>query len=206
MPRPFALFAAACLAAAVPAGLSAGEFNRTLDVGADAPAIPALPAADGGTKSLADLDQAQAVVVAFTCNRCPIAKAYEGRFNQFVADYEDRPVGFLAVSVSGGPGEDLEAMKAYAAQEQLAYPYLHDASQQTGRAYGAAVTPHVFVLGPGPDRKIVYMGLWDDSLQDPAKATKRYVRDAVDAVLAGKPVPVAETRPLGCGIRYQKKK
>ena len=200
-----ALLAACCAAvpaAAVAGGSFAAAFEAPPTVGDAAPAIPALPAADGTTKSLADFADDKVVAVVFTCNHCPIAKAYEGRLNAFVADYEDKPVGFLAVSVSNAPDDDLAAMKTYAREQGLKFPYVHDASQQVGKAYGATVTPHAFVLGPGPDRKVVYVGLWDDSIQDPAKVKKTYARDAVDAVLAGEPVPVATTRPLGCGIRY----
>ncbi|MEM9702610.1 MAG: thioredoxin family protein, partial [Planctomycetota bacterium] len=77
-----------------------------------------------------------------------------------------------------------------------------DMSQKSGKAFGATVTPHSFVLGP--NRTVRYMGAWDDSWRPSKPPEETYVTDAVDAILAGKPVAVTEKRQVGCGIVYNK--
>ena len=199
--RVAAGLAAACALALAAAPAVAGKYNDVLDVGEKAPAFENLPTADGKTVSLADLKDAKAVVVLFTCNHCPVAKAYEERFNALVKDYADRQVAVVAISVSNQPDDTLEATKAYAKKQGLKFTYAHDASQKTGKAFGANVTPHAFVLGP--DRAVRYMGAFDDSWDEPGEVKNTYVRDAVDAILAGKDVAVAESRQVGCGIEYE---
>lgn len=194
------LFGAAVLVAAAGSPALAGKFNKKLDVGDAAPQIGGLEAVDGKTYSLSDFAEKEAVVVVFTCNGCPVAQAYNERFNEFVADYEGKPVAFLAINVNGDPSESLQAMKKFAKEEELKFAYARDDSQKSGREYGATVTPHVFVLNK--DRRVVYMGAWDDSPMNADKVEKTYVRDAVEAVLAGRTPDEAETQQVGCGIRY----
>ena len=194
---------AAALLALAAAPALAGKYNEALDIGEKAPAVGKLPTADGKTVSLADYKDAKAVVVVFTCNHCPVAKAYEQRFNALAKDYSDRGVKFLAISVSNAEEDTLAATKAYAKEKGLTFTYAHDESQKSGRAFGANVTPHAFVLGP--DLTVRYMGAFDDSWDDADAVEKPYVRDAVEAVLAGKAVAVAESRQVGCGIEYDSK-
>jgi hypothetical protein len=97
-------------------------------------------------------------------------------------------------------------MKERAKKKEFNFPYLHDDSQDSARAYGAEKTPSVFLLGTADKdgaRKIAYMGAVDNHDEE-TKATKRYLRDAIDAVLAGKTPATTETKPLGCGIRFDK--
>lgn len=188
--------AAVLLAAGVPA--FAGKWNKKLDVGDAAPAFADLEAVDGHTYSLADLAEKEAVVLVFTCNHCPVAQAHNGRFNEFVKRYEGKPVAFLAINVD--QGESLDAMKTFVKDEELAYPYAYDESQTSGREYGATVTPHVFVLSK--DRKVAYMGAWDDSPMNADKVKQTYAQDAVEAVLAGRTPDETETQQSGCGIHY----
>ena len=200
--KPFsaALAAAAAFTLAPALSACAAEAPEQIALGAEAPVVEDLPTADGKTVSLADFKDAKAVVVVFTCNHCPVAKAYEGRFNAFAADYEGKPVKFLAISVSNDKADTLEATKKYAKEQGLKFTYAHDASQRTGKAFGANRTPHAFVLGP--DRTVVYRGAFDDSWRSAEKVKKTYVRDAVDAILAGEPVAVPEAKSVGCGIDY----
>ena len=198
---PLLALSVAALSPGVLAPAAASEFNATLDVGDAAPAFKALPAADGKNLSLADLKDRKAVVVVFTCNHCPIAKAYEGRMQAFAKEYADKGVTLVAISVSKEPEDTLEKMAELARERGLAYPYLKDPTQAVGKAYGATATPQVFVLGP--ERKVRYMGSWDDSWRESKPAENHYVRDAVDALLAGNDPPVAEKRPFGCGIVYE---
>jgi peroxiredoxin len=186
---------------ALTAGLQvqAGKYNRQLDVGDQAPSWSSLPATDGKSLGLDSLGEAKAVVVVFTCNSCPVAVAYEDRLMKLAADYKDQGVALVAINVNDG--EDLEKMKQRAEEKGFNFPYLRDDSQQSARDYGATCTPHVFVLGQ--DRKIAYMGAIDDNWQDGAKAEKHYVRDALDAVLAGTKPAETEAKQVGCGIKWK---
>lgn len=188
------------VAAAAPSAAQGGKFNRVLDVGDRAPAFKDLVGVDDRTHSLGDFKDAKVVVVCFTCNHCPVAAAYEDRFIQFTRDYKDKGVAFVAVNVNNIPADRLDRMKTRAEQKGFNFPYLYDPTQKIGRAYGAIVTPQLFVLDE--DRRIAYMGAFDDS-QNTEKVEKHYVRDAVDALLAGKKPPVAESRQFGCTIKYE---
>jgi peroxiredoxin len=184
------------------AGLTAaGKYNKKLAIGDPAPAFSGLEAVDGKTYSLAGFKSKDAVVVVFTCNDCPVAQSYNERFNKFVADYKDKPVAFLAINCSKDTTSVLAQMKSFAKKEGLKYAYASDESQKSGKSYGATVTPHVFVLNK--DRKVAYMGAWDDSWENADKVEKHYARDAVDAVLAGRAPEITETQQVGCGISYQ---
>lgn len=195
---------AACLTAFLALAMTssgvAGKFNKKLDIGDKAPGFEGIIGVDGESHSLGDYKKAKAVVICFTCNKCPVAVAYEDRFVKFTKEYKDKGVEFVAINVNRAEADGLEKMKERAEQQGFNFAYLYDESQESGRAYGATVTPHMFVLDK--DRKVAYMGKFDDS-QDTEKVKAEYVRDAVDSVLAGKPVEVTETRQVGCGIGYE---
>lgn len=175
------------------------KFNKVLDVGDPAPDWKDLPGTDGKSHRLAEFRKAKALVVVFTCNHCPVAKQYEERLVEFAKKYEQR-VQVVAISVSRNDADRLEKMKARATEAGFAFPYLRDESQQSGRAYGATVTPHFFVLDR--DRKIAYMGAFDDNIFEPEKVEKHYLVDAVEAVLAGQEPRVRESLQRGCAIQY----
>lgn len=175
------------------------KFNKVLDIGDQAPDWKDLPGTDDKSHRLAEFREAEVLVVVFTCNHCPVAKQYEGRLIEFAKKYEKR-VQVVGISVSQNDADRLEKMKTRAAEAGFAFPYLRDESQQTGRAYGATVTPHFFVLDR--DRKVAYMGAFDDNIFEPQKVEKHYVVDAVDAVLAGKEPRVRESLQRGCAIQY----
>jgi peroxiredoxin len=152
---------------------------------------------DGKDINLANQSDAKVVVVCFTCNICPVAVAYEDRFIEFTKQYKDKGVSFVAINVN--TTEDLEAMKQRAEEKGFNFPYAYDATGDSCRAYGAKVTPHLFVLDK--DRTIAYQGSFDDNQRKPTKA---HLKDAVDALLAGKAVEVSTTNAFGCGIRPAK--
>lgn len=186
---------------AVPA--LAGKYNKAVSVGEKAPAISGLPAVYKGettSVSLPDLKE-DVVVVVFLANHCPAVGQYEDRLIEFTKDYEGKGVRVVGISVSQQEGDKLPGIKDYMKDKGSNYIYAYDESQAVGKAYGATNTPHFFVLDKG--RTIRYIGKMDDSPNE-AKVTKRYLRDAVDAVLAGKTPEVEETRPYGCGIGYNK--
>ncbi|MBY0586673.1 thioredoxin family protein [bacterium] len=171
-----------------------------IDLGADAPAWSNLPGTDGKNHSLQELKDAKAVVVAFTCNHCPVAVAYEDRFIAFAKEYQKKGVAFVAISVNKGESDQLPAMIERAKEKDFPFPYIYDESQKIGHDFQAEKTPHLFVLDK--DRKIAYVGSFDDKMAA-EKVETHFVKDAVDAILAGKK-PAVQTHPAhGCGIRYE---
>lgn len=163
---------------------------------------------DFETYSLGDFD-ATALVVAFTCNHCPTAVAYQDRINAIQTDYDDADVVAInannAIEEHAGPNEfyptdSFEHMNARAAAEGFAFPYLRDESQAVAKAYGAQCTPHAFVFDA--DRRLVYEGAIDDD-REGDDVTEQYVRDAVDAVLAGEEYPRDTVSPMGCSTKWK---
>lgn len=188
--------AIACLLMSSSAAM-AGKFNKTVDVGDAAPEWSNLKGCDGETYSLNDFVEAnKATVVVFTCNGCPVAVACEERFVKLQKDYEEKGVQVVAVSVS----DSLADMKDRALSQGFNFPYVQDEGQEAARGFGASRTPELFVVNA--KGKIVYMGAMDDNPLNAAKVKKTYLRDALDAVLAGETPTVSETKAQGCGIRY----
>ena len=149
--------------------------------------------------SLADC-KSKLVVLVFIANHCPVSAAYEERLKQLAVDYRERDVELVAISVSQLDSDRLDKMKERGKDSKFSFPYLQDASQAIGRRYGATMTPQVFVLNA--ERRIAYMGAFDDQWKDAAKVETHYTRAAIDALLAGKPPEIRETRPVGCAIEY----
>ena len=193
----------ACVLAAV-AG-QAGTYNPDRSIGDVVEPWEDLPGTDGRRHSWSDLADRDAVVVVFTCNSCPYAVDYEERINDLAERHAgaDSRVAVLAINSNRIPEDALPAMKARAEAKHFRFPYLFDESQAVARAFGAVRTPEFFVLDR--DRRIVYMGAMDDSTTATA-VKRRYVDDAVAAVLAGRAVEVAETAPVGCQIRFERRR
>ncbi len=192
---------AICVFALSSTPASAAKFNKKVDIGDKAADWKDLKGTDGKAHSLGDYKKADVLVIAFSCNHCPVANAYEDRFNKLAEDYRDKKVRFVAISVSDMPVDSLENMAKRAKEQGYKFDYLQDLSQASARAYGALVTPHLFVLDK--NRKIAYMGAFDDSM-NPAEVKKHYVRDAVEALLAGKQPEIKESLQFGCGIQYKR--
>lgn len=198
------LFAVLCLLA-MPLLSEAGKYNPTLEIGAKAARWENLPGADGKSYSLDDFKSADVLVIVFTCNSCPYAVDYEDRLIELAkrAATKDAKFKVVAVNVNLIKEDRLPAMKARAAEKHFNFPYLFDETQETAKAYGATFTPEFFVLNR--ERKLIYMGAMDDNT-DAAKVKRRYVQEAIDASLAGKPVDVEETVAIGCRVRFQRKR
>jgi peroxiredoxin len=180
----------------------AGKYNKKVSVGDKAPVFTGIAAVQGeetASISLPDMKD-DVVVLCFSANHCPVVSAYEDRMIDFVNAYKGKPVKFVCVSVSLMDQDKLPAIKKYIKDKGVNYVYGSDESQQVGRDYGATNTPQFFVLDK--DRVIRYMGVLDDN-QNESKVKKTYLKDAVDALLAGKEIEVSETRPMGCGIGYK---
>jgi peroxiredoxin len=197
-----AVVGAAMVASLVGAGsASAGKFNKVLGVGDAAPDFKDLVGTDDKPHSLAEWKDAKLVVVVFTCNHCPIAGAYEERILSLARRFEPKGVQFVAVSSSRMKADGPAEMKKRAAEKEYPFPYLHDATQQVGRSYGASATPEVFVLDAA--RKIAYLGTIDDNWSDETSVGRAYLRDAIEALVEGREPPRVETRPVGCAIQYE---
>jgi hypothetical protein len=142
-------------------------------------------------------------VLVFTCNHCPYALAWQGRLDDAARDYADRQVRFLAINANDAgryPRDSYEAMQARVAAEDWPMPYLRDESQEVARAYGAKTTPDVFVLDAGG--RLRYRGAPDGDYDDPGQRAA-WLRDALDAVLAGTEPDRTETAPVGCSIKWK---
>jgi peroxiredoxin len=179
----------------------AGKYNQQLSIGAAAPEWKDLAGTDGKTHSLADLADKEVIVICFTCNTCPYAVDYEDRLialtKRFAA--EGGKCALVAINPNKVKDDLLPAMQERAQAKGFNFPYLHDATQQVAKAYGATYTPEFVVLNK--QRKVVYLGAMDDS-PDGKHVTKKYVEDAVAAALAGKLPEVTETPAVGCAVRY----
>jgi peroxiredoxin len=178
--------------------------NKKIKPGDQAPVFKSLPGVDGKSLSLDDLKNKDVVVVAITCNHCPVAVAYEDRFIAFAKKYgaADSKVAFVAINVNNLAADKLDKMKIRAQEKGFNFPYLYDETQAIGRALGATVTPELFVLDKS--RKVVYTGSFDNN-QNAAQATTNYVEQAVQAALSGSVPATAQTRPFGCSVKYDGK-
>jgi peroxiredoxin len=172
----------------------------SLTIGAPAPAFT-LPDTDDTPTPLRDGESA-ATVVVFTCNHCPYALAWHDRLQAVARDYLSRGVRVLQINANDAeryPRDSPAAMAARVDAGEFAGPYLHDASQEAARAWGAAVTPDVYVLDA--QGHLVYHGAPDADHHDESLAAD-WLREALDDVLAGRPVARAETQPVGCSIKW----
>ncbi|MFN0197521.1 MAG: thioredoxin family protein [Planctomycetaceae bacterium] len=176
------------------------KFNRRVNIGDAAPDWRDLKGVDDQMHSLSDYADDKILVLMFTCNHCPVAKSYEARVKSLVDEYAEQGVKIVAISCSKFPADSLEKMKNRAESEKFNFDYVQDLSQQTGLIYGASVTPQIFVLDE--QRHIAYMGAIDDNMQV-AKVKHHYLKDALDALLAGTPLEITETKPKGCEIEYE---
>ncbi len=162
---------------------------------------------DGTMISLSSYAASKGVIVIFTSNHCPFAKAYEDRIIALNNKYSSQ--GFPVITInpsdpSTHQDDSFEKMKERAASKGYSYPYLVDDAQRTSRAFGAQRTPEAYILVKSGSKFIVqYIGMIDDNPQDPAGATKFYVDEAVTNLLSGKPVVTTMTKPIGCVIKLK---
>jgi peroxiredoxin len=174
----------------------------TLAIGAVAPDF-ALPDTSGRRWSMAHYDGAPATVLVFTCNHCPYALAWQDRIADVARDYAARGVRVLAINANDAdryPRDSLEAMRERVSREDWPMPYLHDATQEVAREYGAKVTPDVFVLDR--EARLRYRGAPDGAYDRPQERAE-WLREALDAVLSGAIVGRPETKPVGCSIKWK---
>lgn len=160
---------------------------------------------DGKSVSLSDYSDQKGVIVVFTCNPCPYANAYEQRIIALHNNYADK--GFPVVAIDPNdekmsPEDTFAKMKEKAEKKGYPFPYLKDETQEVYKSYGATNTPHVYVLkNDGGTFKVAYVGAIDDNAMDAGSVTKKYVENAIQAILSGTSPSPASTKAIGCGIK-----
>jgi glutathione peroxidase-family protein len=194
------VFGCAVLVLTALVACSQAQETKGVKIGDPAPDWKDIIGVDGKKHSLSDYKDAKIIVMVCTCNHCPVAVAYEDRIIQFQKDYQDKGVQVIAFNVNNIPEDRLDKMIERAKQKGFNFPYIYDPTQKMGHDYGARVTPHFFVLDQ--ERKVRYIGAMDDN-NNPARVKRNYLREAVDALLANQPVPVAETQARGCTVKYE---
>ena len=158
-----------------------------------------LPGVDGRVHPLDDYRE-QPVAVVFSCCHCPYVVAWEDRVNEIARDYAGR-AGLVAVNSNAGYlGDSFEDMERRSREKSFAFPFLYDETQQVAQAYSAARTPEVFLFDA--KHRLVYHGA-PDSDHTNADGAQPYLREALDATLAGAEPEAAETPPVGCTIKWR---
>jgi peroxiredoxin len=193
------------------APVSANDVPPILKIGAPAPGFHLL-GVDGKYHSLQDYASSKVLVVIFNCDHCPIAQMYEKRIKQLTSDYKDRSVQVVVIMGNDPKAEALSEwghtdlgdtypeMKLRAAYRHFNFPYLFDGdTQAVALKYGPTATPHAFVFDQ--QRILQYEGRIDSNPRE-EYATKHYVRDAIDDLLAGKPIEVTDTPAVGCSTKW----
>jgi peroxiredoxin len=177
-----------------------------LPIGSPAPqaTVKMKSAVDGKSVSIADVTGKAGTLVVFTCDHCPFARGWEARIVSLANDYSKKGVGVILINANDPAQHEedgLAGMQARAKTAGMQVPYVVDDTSSVARAFGATVTPEAFLF----DRrgKLVYHGTVDDNMRQPDQAQHHYLKDALDAVVAGKPPALPETKSLGCGIKFK---
>jgi peroxiredoxin len=178
--------------------------STMLDLGTKAPDFR-LTDTEGKTVSLDDFRGAPALLVIFLCNHCPYVKHVRNELARLGREYQARGVAVVGISsndVEAYPDDSPEKMRQEKAEVGYTFPYLHDETQEVAQAYQAACTPDFFLFDG--DQRLVYRGQLDDSRPgNPIPVTAKDLRAALDAVLAGAPVPEKQRPSMGCNIKWK---
>lgn len=192
-----AIIAVALLTSAATNGYKVGDTVKDFD----------LKNVDGKMVSLEDYKSAKGMIVIFTCNHCPYAKAYEQRIIGLDKMFKSKGYPVVAINPNDpakAPDDSFDNMVRNAKDKGFTFPYLFDDTQQVARQFGATRTPHVYVLNKtAKGYEVAYIGAIDDNTEDAGKAQRKYVEDAVNALIEGKAVPVTETKAVGCTIKWR---
>jgi peroxiredoxin len=162
---------------------------------------------DGKMVSLSDYKNSKGVIVIFDCITCPYSKAYNSRIIALNKKYASQNFPVVTIQPNDpevSPGDSFDEMVSHAKKNSYSFPFLFDETQGVTKAFGATNTPHVFLLTKeGAGFKVAYIGAIDDNARDESAVSKKYVEDAVDALLASKPVPATKTKAQGCTIKWK---
>lgn len=177
----------------------------TLSLGSKAPDFNLL-GTDGNRYHFSDIAGKVGTVVMFTCNHCPYVLGSDAHTAALAIRFAEDGIGFVAINSNseGTYAEDgFEGMQERMAREAFPWPYLHDESQEVALAYGALRTPHFFLFDH--DRTLVYTGRSIDTPKDWTQATSYDLETAIESLIAGSPIPVAQTNPIGCNVKWSGK-
>src|SRR5450755_5021499 len=180
--------------------LSASFEARAADlkIGAPAPDFTLPNALDGKAVALKDLlAKNKAVAVIFVATKCPVSNAYNTRMAALGKEYAAK--GISLVGINSNKTEPMAEVKEHAEKNGFTFPVLKDEGNKVADAYGASHTPEVFVLDPKGN--LIYHGRIDESQDDARNVKSPDLRNALEAILAGKPVPTAQTKAFGCSIK-----
>ena len=159
---------------------------------------------DGAEHSIQSAAEKKGVMVVFTCNHCPWVQAWEERTVAAGNLALTKDIGVIAVNPNDPEAyaeDDMAHMKERAKKAGMQYPYVADDGSRLAKAFGADKAPEVFIFDG--DMKLVYHGTIDDNAKKPEQVSKTYLADAIEAVAAGKKPDPAQTKALGCGIKFQ---
>jgi peroxiredoxin len=162
---------------------------------------------DGKMIALSDYKTSKGVIVIFDCNTCPYSQKYNDRIIALNKKYASK--GFPVVTINANDpeisaGDSFQDMVSLAKRKNYDFPYLVDETQNVAKSFGATNTPHVFVLkNDGGAFKVAYIGAIDDNSRDADEVSKKYVEEAVEALLTSKPVPSTKTKAIGCTIKWK---
>ena len=194
------------LSVALVASLAVAGSAFGLNIGDKAPSTSVkMKNVDGSSVSIADVVGKQGTLVVFSCNHCPFVKAWQGRIASVGNAAKTKGIGVIVINANDPtdyPEDSYAEMQTRAKDLGFTFPYVVDATSDVARAFGATRTPEAFLFDK--DGKLVYHGAIDDS-KEADQVTKHFLQDAIDAELAGKAVPVAETKFVGCGIKFHGK-
>jgi peroxiredoxin len=160
---------------------------------------------DGKMVSLKDYKKAKGFIIVFTCNTCPYAIAYENRIIELNKKYE--PIGFPVIAINPNdpevqPADSYDKMITKSKEKDFKFPYLFDPGRKVSDAYGAAKTPHVYLLSKnGNTLKVEYIGAIDDNHEDATAVKTPYLANAIEALLAGKKPNPDFTKAIGCTVK-----
>ena len=177
--------------------------TKTLKIGSTMPGF-SLKGVDNKTYSTDNFTDKKVLMVIFSCNHCPYVQAYEGRIIAIQNDYADKGVAVMAINSNDDSkyGEDsFENMIRRSNEKGFNFPYLRDEDQDVAKKFDASHTPEIFVFNK--DRELCYHGKIDDNWKEPEKVKSKYLRDALDELLAGKEISVPETFSIGCTIKWK---
>jgi thiol-disulfide isomerase/thioredoxin len=204
-----------CATNKFPSGKHQKDEHPTLAIGAAAPDFR-LPGVDGKIYGLGSFKNARVLVIIFTCNHCPTAQAYEDRIIQLAKDYKNKGVSVVAIMPNDPKsirldelgytdmGDSYSEMKIRAKEKHFNFPYLYDGKTETvSRKYGPIATPHVFIFDR--QRKLRYSGRIDDVEKPTKTPLTQDTRNAIEALLNNKEVPVTTTKVFGCSIKWSEK-
>jgi peroxiredoxin len=174
-----------------------------LKIGSGIPVFT-LKGVDSKEYTLDSFKDKKALIIIFSCNHCPYVQAYEERIKAVQKDYRDKGVQVAAINSNDDslyPEDSYEGMIKRAEERQFNFPYLRDEDQSSAKAFDATHTPEIFLFDSR--RKLVYHGKIDDNWQFPEKVRNKYLRNALDELLAGKEISIPETFSIGCTIKWK---